>query len=163
MKFGIVLPLLSLFSLLTPSSASGAPHGHAVVINNCADPFYLWSVGGSMGPRQKVEPGDNYSEAIHRDPESGGVAIKVTNGPNGLFNGSPQMIFAYSLAGNRVWYDLSNVFGDPFGNHAVCVEPEKDQCPSICWPEGTNPGGGNSVKTCSEGGDIVLTVCSGGC
>lgn len=160
MKLGTTLPFLSLFSLLV--SADDSPNANAVVLNNCKDTFYLWSVGGSIGPRQKVEPGESYTEAIHRDQASGGVSIKITNGPNGLYDGSGQMNFAYTLAGERVYYDLSDVFGDPFKGHAVSVVPDNDQCPGVCWPHGTNPGG-SQVRSCETGCDVVLTACSGGC
>lgn len=135
---------------------------NAVVINNCDSNIFLWSAGGFIGPRQTIAPGDAYSEAIHRDSVSGGVAFKITETKNGIWEGSSQMIFAYSLTGNRVWYDLSAVFGSPFEGDAVCVVPENDKCPFICWPNGTNPGG-SSVKACEEGCDIVMTACARGC
>lgn len=31
--------------------------GKAVVKNNCPSTFYLWSVGGSLGPKQTIAPG----------------------------------------------------------------------------------------------------------
>lgn len=118
MKTGITIPLVSLFSLFTSSSASDAPHGNAIVVNNCDNNIFVWSVSGSIGPRQTVAPGDNYTEAIHRDPASGGVTLKITETKNGLWDGSSQMIFAYSLAGDRTLYDLSAVFRSPFKGDA---------------------------------------------
>lgn len=32
--------------------------GNAIVKNNSTQPFYLWSVGGSVGDRQTVAPGE---------------------------------------------------------------------------------------------------------
>ncbi|PKX96478.1 putative BYS1 domain protein [Aspergillus novofumigatus IBT 16806] len=63
--------------------------GNAVVTNNCAAPVYLWSVGGSVGPKQTIQPGKSYSEALHHDPASGGVSLKITRTDNGLYDGSP--------------------------------------------------------------------------
>jgi hypothetical protein len=33
--------------------------------NHCAFPVYLWSVGGSVGPKQTIPAGGSYSEALH--------------------------------------------------------------------------------------------------
>lgn len=154
MKFGT----LSLLAL--PMAVLGA--GNAIVKNNCAKPIYLSSVGGSMGEEQKIAPGDAYSETLHRDPVSGGIAIKITTNEGGLYDGSPQMNFAYSLSGGRVWYDLSDVFGDPFKGNPVRVTADGGNCPGICWADGVMPGG-SQVRDCKADADIVLSVCAAGC
>ncbi|PYH48496.1 putative BYS1 domain protein [Aspergillus saccharolyticus JOP 1030-1] len=139
----------ALHHLLSPPH----PHaGNAIVTNNCNTPIYLWSVGGSVDPRQTIQPGVSYSEALHYDPASGGVALKITKTPNGLFDGNPQLDFAYILDGSKTWYDLSLVFGDAFSGQRLKVQPTYASCPSICWPNGVNPGGHE-----------VLTVCAQGC
>jgi hypothetical protein len=53
-------------------------------------------------------------EPLHGDEKTGGIAIKITKGVDGLLNGEAQQVFAYNLDGAQVWYDLSSVFGDPF-------------------------------------------------
>src|SRR5207248_3219131 len=89
--------------------------GLARVVNSCNFPVTLWSVGGSItGPFTVSANGGLYSEPFVHDPQSGGKTIKITLEPDGLFNGSPQTDFAYNLDGAQVWYDLSDVFGDPF-------------------------------------------------
>ncbi|KAF4222878.1 hypothetical protein CNMCM8980_000967 [Aspergillus fumigatiaffinis] len=151
-------PLLSLAALIPLASAVG----NAVVTNNCAAPVYLWSVGGSVGPKQTIQPGKSYSEALHHDPASGGVSLKITRTDNGLYDGSPQLNYAYTLDGQTVWYDMSDVFGDPFSGSALVVKPATGTCPSICWPNGVSPGG-SQVKNCGANGDIVLTLCAKSC
>lgn len=153
--------LLATLTILTPITYA---LGNAVVTNNCADPIYLWSVGGSIGPKQTIESGANYTEPFRRDPASGGIALKITRKDNGLYDGSAQMVYAYTLDSDhkRVWYDLSDVFGDPFAGKAVVVKPEHEGCGSICWPKGVSPGG-SQVKTCTPKGDLELTVCAEGC
>lgn len=136
--------------------------GNAKVINRCGAPVYLWSVGGSVGPRQTIQPGATYSEPLHHDPASGGVALKITRGKNGLFDGSPQTNFAYSLDGNTVWYDLSDVFGDPFSGSRLKVVPSLTTCPKICWDKGVSPGG-SQVKNCQATSDVTLTLCAQHC
>ena len=103
-------------------------------------------------------PGGNYSEAFHKDPTSGGIAIKITTSSNGLYTGAPQQIFAYSLDGNALWYDLSTVYGDPFsGSHLTVTQ---DGSPSIDWPNGISPGG-SQVKEGVSDRDVVFTACAG--
>ncbi|PYI28077.1 putative BYS1 domain protein [Aspergillus indologenus CBS 114.80] len=146
--------------VLLPTLAAAA--GNAVVTNNCNTPIYLWSVGGSVGPRQTIQPGASYTEALHYDPASGGVSLKITKTPDGLYDGSPQLNYAYTLDGAKTWYDLSSVFGDAFAGSVLSVKPSDTACPKICWPNGVNPGG-SQVKTCQAGSTETLTVCAAGC
>lgn len=152
------LAALSALAALTPLAAAV---GSAIVENQCADPVYLWSVGSQMSERHKIECGDVYSEDIHRDPVSGGISIKITTTEDGLFNGSPQLNFAYTLTGDgaRVFYDLSNVFGNAFEGDALIVEPSKSGCGVIDWPNGVSPGG-SQVKDCASSSDVRLTLCN---
>lgn len=136
--------------------------GNAVVVNKCNFPVYLWSVGGSVSQEYTVASGGTYSEVLHHDPASGGIAIKLTTVEGGLYNGSPQTNFAYTLDGAQVWYDLSDVFGDPFSGHAIGVK-SSSSCPSICWPQGVATSGASQVKVCDSNSDVTLTLCSGTC
>ncbi|EPS29152.1 hypothetical protein PDE_04101 [Penicillium oxalicum 114-2] len=104
-----------------------------------------------------------YTEPLHYDPASGGVALKITTSAGGLFNGSPQTNFAYTLDGQGVWYDLSDVFGDAFAGEALAVVASKEDCPGICWPEGVDPNGASETKVCEASSDVTLTVCAGSC
>lgn len=165
MKIATTASLLSLSSLLCSVSAATtpAPHGQAVVLNNCVKDIFVWSVGGVQGPMHLVPSGGNFTENIHRDRTSGGVAIKITRTPNGLFDGSPQMNFAYTFdpTTNDVFYDLSDVFGDPFAGHTVSVMPTNPDCADICWADGRQPSG-SQVHDClaGTGENIVLTTCA---
>jgi hypothetical protein len=143
------------FALLAAAGLASA--SNAVVKNNCNFPVYLWSVGGSVGPEQTLNTGQSYSETIHYDSASGGVAIKLTTTPNGLYDGSPETIFAYSLSGNLVYYDLSDVFGDAFSGHPVDLSPSDTSCPVVDWPNGTPPPSGSFA--CQSGSDLTLTLC----
>ena len=46
--------------------------------------------------------GTNYTEAYHRDANSGGIALKITKTNDGLFTGAPTQIFSYSLDSAQV-------------------------------------------------------------
>ncbi|KAE8149611.1 blastomyces yeast-phase-specific protein [Aspergillus avenaceus] len=136
--------------------------GNAVVKNSCDHPVYLWSVGGSVGEKQTIESGKSFSEPFRHDASSGGVSLKITTVDNGLYNGSPQLTYAYTLDNAGVWYDLSDVFGDPFSGSAVVIKPTDTSCPSICWPNGVSPGG-SQVKVCQAESDEVLELCAKSC
>ncbi|KAI7970790.1 hypothetical protein EIK77_007970 [Talaromyces pinophilus] len=132
--------------------------GNAVVVNSCSFPVYLWSVDSVVSQEYTLNPGDNYLEPLHSDPTTGGVAIKITTVENGLYNASPQTDYAYSLTNGEVWYDLSDVFGDPFSGNSLTVTPSDTSCSSIDWPSGTPPAG-SQVNVCQENSDITLTLC----
>lgn len=158
MHFSFVAAISSLAALAPLVRAVG----DAVVVNHCPETVYLWSVGGSVGPEQTIPSGHSYHETFHYDPASGGIAIKITRTVNGLYDGSPQMDFAYTLDGNGIWYDLSDVFGDPFSGSIVSVKPSQTTCPSICWPQGVSPGG-SQVKVCQASSNVTLTLCANSC
>ncbi|KAJ5104327.1 hypothetical protein NUU61_001674 [Penicillium alfredii] len=154
------------FTTVIASLAALAPLasavGNAKVQNHCKDPVYLWSVGGTVGSQQTIEPGKEYSEPLRHDDKSGGVSLKITTKENGLYDGSPQTNFAYTLDGSNVWYDLSDVFGDPFSGESLVVNPSKADCPNICWASGVSPGA-SQTKTCTSDSDVTLTLCSDKC
>ncbi|KAL2818483.1 hypothetical protein BDW59DRAFT_151965 [Aspergillus cavernicola] len=96
-----------------PMALNETTLGHAVVSNRCYIPIYLWSVGEKISPQNVVQPGQKYKEIFRRDPKTGGVALKITTDKDGLYTSAPQTVFAYNLVEELVWYDLSDVFGDP--------------------------------------------------
>jgi len=137
--------------------------GRAIVTNQCDEPIYLWSVGGTIGPQRTVTKDTSYSETFHRDPVSGGIAIKITAVPDGIFKPNvSQTNFAYNLDGNRIWYDLSDVFGDGFSGRTVTIKPTDTSCESISWPFGSPPAG-SQVKNCQANTDLELTFCTNHC
>jgi hypothetical protein len=102
--------------------------------------------------------GGLYLEPLRRDPKSGGIAIKLTKGPNGLYNGEPQQVFSYNIDGLQVYYDLSSVFGAPFAGNRI--EVTSNTGAPIVWPAGTNPGG-IQVRNASNTENIWFTVYGG--
>lgn len=145
-----------------PSGSENSPdvvftaQGRAIVENHCKFPVYIWSVGSDIRPQVTVQPYGRFFETFRHDPKSGGIAIKITTVRDGLLSSAPEMIFAYNLSGNnRVWYDLSDVFGDPFKGHRVSLKPSE---PEISWMDG-KPSGGSGVRVRSASSDLVLTLC----
>ncbi|KAL4873078.1 hypothetical protein BDV12DRAFT_116384 [Aspergillus spectabilis] len=131
------------------------PMGHALVANRCEIPLYLWSVGENISQQAIIESGQVYSEIFRRDPKTGGIAIKITTVKDGLYTSAPQTVFAYNLVNDLVWYDLSDVFGDPFQGEIVSLLPSE---PTISWDDGVPPSG-SQVRVQDARTDLVLTVC----
>ncbi|KAJ5548127.1 hypothetical protein N7513_005361 [Penicillium frequentans] len=151
------LPSQSFVPFRVSSEASIAPSvGHAVVNNRCPFPVYIWSVGSAIGSAVTTGPNGCYAEPFRHDPKSGGVAIKITTVPDGLWKSAPLTIFAYNLAGDgQVWYDLSDIFGDPFKGYPVSLSPAE---PAISWENGQPPAG-SGVHVHDSVDDLVLTLC----
>ena len=142
---------------LLPSSALAV--GGAYVQNKCSFPVYLWSVGSSVGPKQVLAPNSGYGEPLHRDPTTGGIAIKLTTVDDGLYLPNvPQTVFSYSLDNALVWYDLSDVFGDAFAGHPLQIKTNDDTCGAISWPNGV-PAGSHPTP-CSSNANVVFTLCA---
>jgi hypothetical protein len=96
---------------------------------------------------------------MRKDATTGGIAIKITKEDDGLWTEKAQQVFAYALEGDKVWYDLSTVHGDPFSGSALKVAAKGGK--SIDWPQGTNPAGEFSqIKVTGSRSDVVFTACA---
>ncbi|KAH6626507.1 Bys1 family protein [Chaetomium sp. MPI-SDFR-AT-0129] len=131
--------------------------GKARVVNKGDDTVYVWSVGSQIAGPYTLNKGGYYSEEFTKDPVTGGKAFKITKTIDGLYTGAPQTIFAYSLDNDKVWYDLSDVFGDAFNGKKLVVASAETTCPSIIWPTGVPPAG-SQVKVCTSTQDVKLTI-----
>lgn len=134
--------------------------GKAVVRNNCNFEVTLWPVGHNIAPKNTLQHGQTYSEQFSTSRAAAiGRALKITRDPDGLFTGKPQTDFAYNLDGGKIWYDLSDVNGDPFAGHKLVVVSAHAGCPSIVWPNGIPQG--NDIKNCPDvNADVILTLCA---
>jgi hypothetical protein len=142
-------------------AASAQAVGRAIVTNQCDEPIYLWSVGGSIGEQKTITKDTSYSETFHTDPTSGGIALKISPIEGGLFKPNvSQTNFAYSLDVNQVWYDMSDLFGDGFAGRTLKVTPTDSSCESITWGYGKPPAG-SQVKSCQAETNLELTFCTG--
>ncbi len=152
--------LLSVALITLSLLGSALAVGSVRVYNICSRPVYIWSVGGSIGPKQTIRQGYSYNETFRRDPQSGGIALKITQVDDGLFKPEvPQTIFSYNLDNDKIWYDLSAVFGDGFVGRRLEIQPSDPACQSILWPEGRPPAG-SQVKVCDSQANLTLTLCA---
>ncbi|KAF2493437.1 hypothetical protein BU16DRAFT_490029 [Lophium mytilinum] len=151
--------LLAIIFALAASIPSIFGVGIAYVVNACDHDIFIWSVGSAIGPKTTLHEYSIYNESIHYDDKAGGISIKVTTKDNGLYDASPQLNFAYALdtANHTVYYDLSDVFGDPFANETVLLYA-KQECPSIAWPEGIPPAG-SQTQACADDTSLWLALC----
>lgn len=159
-QLSILVPLLaSLTTALPPINPPKPEIGQALVVNNCPDPIYLWSVGNTSGPETCVQPNTTYHETYH-EVKSGGVAIKITAVPDGLYNNKPQLILAYTLVENerRVYYDLSEYGGSPFKGKDVKLVAGREKVPVVEWKNGVQPGQ-YRVFVVDPKRDLRLSIC----
>lgn len=129
--------------------------GRAVIANHCEVPIYIWSVGSTVRPEATILPYARYAETFRHDAGTGGIAIKISTERDGLYISAPLTIFAYNVKDDKVWYDLSDLFGDPFKGHPVVLQPAE---PEIYWSDGVPPEG-SQVRVNDASGDLVLTLC----
>jgi len=152
----------TLLILLATATATVSAAGSARIINHCPFSVTVWSVGSSVsGPVTVAANTGTYAEPFVRDPVTGGKALKVTLAADGLYTGAPQLNYAYSLDGDKIWYDLSSVFGDAFAGKKLVVASAETTCPQIVWPNGSSPGG-SQVKVCTSSRDVALVLCASG-
>jgi Blastomyces yeast-phase-specific protein len=150
-------PAIGLLALLAPLVTAV---GKARVMNDCPFNITLWSVDSQIHGPVTIQPrGGRYKEPFRHDPKTGGVAIKITREADGLFTGAPQLNFAYTLDGDKVFYDLSNVFGAPFEEKKLVELSAERSCPVIQWDNGTPPAG-SQVRDCTSAEDVVLILCA---
>ncbi|KAF2622852.1 hypothetical protein BU25DRAFT_414840 [Macroventuria anomochaeta] len=155
----LLLKVLALTSFTTSVLAIG----RAIVTNQCDSPIYLWSVGGTVSPQIILPKDSSYSEVFTSDPISGGIALKTTSTPGGLFTPNvSQLIFVYTIDNSSVWYDLSSLFGDGFSGRTLRVQPSDEACESIGWYDGRTPAG-SQVRNCQKETNLELTFCTGHC
>lgn len=137
--------------------------GRAIVTNQCDAPIYLWSVGSSISPQTILPKDSSYGEVFTSDPQSGGIALKITSSPGGLFTpNASQLIFAYNIDDTDVWYDMSSIFGDGFSGWTLKIQPSDEACESISWYDGRTPAG-SQVQRCQRDTNLELTFCTGHC
>ncbi|PYI18418.1 hypothetical protein BO99DRAFT_423145 [Aspergillus violaceofuscus CBS 115571] len=145
------LPLLTL-TLPTATTASPIPlrkqlhPANATITNQCPFPIYLTAVSSLTPPEVLLGVNASYTHPYHHDPQTGGISLKLTTVPNGLYTGAAQTIFAYTYLERtgQVWFDLSDVFGDPFRGFRVRLGPMPlggNGTDAIVWEDGVPPRG----------------------
>ncbi|PYH45016.1 Bys1 family protein [Aspergillus saccharolyticus JOP 1030-1] len=169
-----LLSTLSLYTIHTtatpsnPPAVTTPPKSNATITNNCPFPIYLTVVSSSAtSPPPEITLGRNstYTEPYRHDAPTGGISLKLTTVAHGLYTGAPQTIFAYTYveSTNQVWFDLSDVFGDPFRGFRVRLRPVASGGgggAEIVWEDGVPPrSGGSQVRVVAGDVGVGLGVC----
>ncbi|EED23342.1 BYS1 domain protein, putative [Talaromyces stipitatus ATCC 10500] len=124
--------------------------GNAIVFNNCTNTIYVWSVGSSIGNYQALANGESYTEQYRHDDQTGGITLKVTAVADGIYNSAPELDYGYTLDNQTIWYDISDVNGDPFANSTVALVPANGACQSFHWADGISPPGIHTASCSAE-------------
>lgn len=132
--------------------------GNAIVTNHCPSTIYVWSVGSSITNFQAVASNQSYTEQYRNDPVTGGITLKVTAVADGIYIDAPELDYGYTLDNDTIWYDISDVHGDPFTGSTVALVPSIGACQSFIWADGISPSGINTAP-CSSDADMQLTLC----
>ena len=161
----LALTLLLLFLSTLPSPAHAAS---AIVQNLCSSPIHI-SVAkpGTFTPSQPIAAGGRFSEPI--SIPNAGISIKVSPTPNGKV-----AQFEYTLGNDgKLYYDVSNIDGNPFAYNGVSLAPAKvtpqgyPSCVVVDCPVGAkchaayNAPDDVRTKVCPAGVDLIFTVCTG--
>ena len=149
----------------------------AVVVNSCNRSLWYASVDDKSPPAAELLPGSTFRETFRVYPGSplpggippGGISIKVSEDPSWESDDSPilQFEYTYDPATQEVWYDLSNVNGDPFLRDGFTLQPTSPDCTTItcapgeetCHDAFTYPTETGVVFRCNSNNSLVLTVC----
>lgn len=154
--------VLALLSTIPATLAASA-----VVVNNCGTQIYLASVKNNNNAKpQPLAANGRYSEPL--SVANNGVSIKVSQAPGGAV-----AQFEFTLAGDgKVYYDISNIDGNPFAAHGVSLVPSiksstaNPTCVTIDCPPGARCDAAYNLpddvrtKVCPGSADLVFTVCT---
>ncbi|EEH17357.2 hypothetical protein PABG_07518 [Paracoccidioides brasiliensis Pb03] len=150
------------FAGLLPATLAGT----AKVQNNCGYPVYLWSVGGDNGQMNVIPPNHSYAEQYRVARNGGGISLKISKNQN--LASITQ--FEYTLAGNKLFYDISAINGEPFVNDGISLSSPNGNCHKVICPPGESPcksvynkpNDDFATHSCSAAADLTLVLCTGG-
>ncbi|RAH67222.1 Bys1 family protein, partial [Aspergillus aculeatinus CBS 121060] len=143
---------------------------NATIHNACLFPIYLTPVSSTTPPETCLPQNTTWTEPYRHDAQTGRISLKLTTVANGLYTGAPQTIFAYNYLERpgQVWFDLSDVFGDPFRGYRVRLGPMGPMGPvgpgsgnaseMIVWEDGVPPRG-SQVRVVGGEVGVGLGVC----
>lgn len=144
---------------LLPSALAGC----ATVQNNCEVDIFVWSIANSADVTMETLSAGNssYSENYRINPDGGGISIKVAK----QASQSEITQFEYTLSGDTIFYDMSNINGYPFKSEGLSLVPSMGKCPTVTCDAGQdcteayNLPDDVDTKGCSSETDLVLIIC----
>ena len=159
--------------LLALAPSVMAQMGSATLVNSCGYDIYYAPTSGSFEGMVALSPGGTYSTPY--DEQNQGVSIKVA--PTNDLGGAITQ-FEFTWAGESIFYDISNINGNPFSSAGMSLTPSVENdpsnptctqvdCPavssgdSVCAAAYNQPDD-TATKVCSQTTSLTMVICSGG-
>lgn len=102
------MQLLTLASAAILAITPVVQAAQAKIYNKCSFKVYLWSVTVDHSSNMiTLWPADVYDET-YQIPSRGGVSLKLSLTET-IAGSTPITQFEYTLAGGKIWYDISNI------------------------------------------------------
>jgi len=150
--------------------------GSASVYNNCDFDVYYASISGEAESMQLLGAG-GYSASYSQQ----GVGVSIKLATSDSLSG-PISQFEYTWSGDSIFWDLSNINGDPnspegypFAQGGIVItpsmtnDPSNPTCVPVNCPAGTmtctaayNAPDDPNTMVCNQDANLVLTICPGG-
>jgi len=152
---------------LFPAALADGDKGKATIQNKCGYDVYITSIADSADAKTKtVKSGSSFSEDFKENGNGGGISIKISE--DKAQKSVTQL--EYTLSGEKVFYDLSNIDGNPFKDGGVTVTPSDSSCPKVncegglekCKEAYHQPKDDHATHGCSASTDINMVLCAGG-
>ncbi|MCJ1256867.1 hypothetical protein MMC24_004692 [Lignoscripta atroalba] len=138
-------------------------------INECDFDVYLLFVDDKAGnPQTLSKSAPSYSEP-YRTRAKGGIAVQVaTKADQSVFS---LFEYHYDQSASQVWYDISNILGQPFKEHGITLEPSaldvehncvKVNCPAgdaMCKEAYNKWNDDFATHVCSSSVDLTMRLC----
>jgi hypothetical protein len=159
-------------ALIVALTASAAAY-KVQIKNNCETEAYIWSCGDKIGDMQTLQPGEEpWSEEFYsKQGGAAGPSIYVSK-TNSYMEGAITQL-EYYFDGKIVWWDLSNINGNPYGKDGVILKSSLENPPyKACEPVTCPPSAGpcNMAYNTHEqllgthdcpGSDLIMELCPG--
>lgn len=139
--------------------------GTARVVSNCAGPVYFASVAQSVNAAMNVLPESGMSEGYSIP----GVGVSIKLAPN---SSGPVTQFEYTWQDGSIYYDISNINGNPFFEGgmelvpSMAGDPNYPTCAPVTCAAGAstctaayNAPDDTKTMVCSQESDLVMTLC----
>lgn len=139
--------------------------GSANIKNQCKQTVYVESVADKGSKVHELHTGDTYNENFRSSGNGGGVSMKMS-----LEKGSKDVSqFEYTVKGDQVFYDLSNVNGYPFSDGGISLEPSEKGCTPVtcsagepkCQEAYSQPYDDHATHGCKVTTDLNMILCAG--
>ena len=157
------------------ASTASVHASSATVKSECDFDVYLQSVGDQQGDVIMIQP--YYTEG-YRERLVGGTAMMVATelDESNLPKSPSQLEYTYNSTSSEVWYDITNIVGQPFMEYGVTLTPSASDlgpqwptCVPVVCAAGDGyctaaynlPDDNTATHVCPSDVDLVMTLCTG--